>query len=523
MKKPKISELNELSICLINPRYDPSFGDYSYSLDLYPGKKRCQMIAGALPTLAGLIDSRHNIKIIDENLTEINFDEMDSYDIVGVTGTIIQKHHMLEILTDLKSRETLVLVGSPLNTCNEFLFEGLCDVSFIGEAENTWPEFVETYALSGTHKGRYEQENRSVMTDIPLPRFDLVDASRYVSVPIQFSRGCPYHCEFCDIPIMFGRRSRVKTPDQFVAEVESVYQQGYRTCFVVDDNFIGKKREAKALLRHIVQWQKLRGYPIVFSTEASVDLADDEELMELMVEAQFTHVFVGIESPSKEALEGSKKFQNLRGDSLLEKVQRIYSHGIIVLGGFIVGFDEDDKSIFEDQFQFITESGIGLASIAILTPIPTTPLYTRLEQEGRLRPKDRVCAFEPKGMSRSELKSGHKELVKRVYAPDHFFDRILSSYAKFPQFRKVRSRVNLGRKTGRFLRIHTFAVYIAFRLLLRILKEGYGKELVPAYWRAWRRNSKLGRGSMPASTFIDLCLKHWHFFKLSEETRITIF
>ena len=517
------TETDELSICLIYPRFEPSHYDFSHALEVYPGKKRCQMIVGSLPTLAGLIDRRHKVTLLDENLEDIDYDEMDSYDIVGVTGMIVQEERMREILAELKNHDTLVVVGGPLNSCDETLFRDLCDVSFVGEADETWPEFVEHYARTKTYQKRYKQEHFSDLTKLPMPRYDLVDPSRYVSIPLQFSRGCPFLCEFCDITILFGRNPRVKKPEQFIAEIDAVYQQGFRVCFVVDDNFIGKKREAKAILKHLIEWQKAHDYPMNFSTEASVNLADDDEMMDLMVEAGFTQIFIGIESPRKASLEETRKFQNVRGDSLLEKIRRVNSRGLIVLGGFIVGFDEDDKTIFDDQFDFITEAEIGLPIIGILKPIPTTPLHKRLEQEGRLRPEDSYCAFEPKRMSRQELKDGHMALMKRVYAPDHFFERILASYRRYPQFKQIRSRINRRTKTGRILRRHTLTLIIVCRLFLRVHKEGYARVLIPAYWRAWRQNQRIGKGAIPASGFVDLCLKHWHVYKLAHETQIKSF
>src|SRR4051794_3368199 len=341
-------------ICLINPRFPTSFWGLNHGLPLLG--KRANMPVLALPVLAGLTPAGHELVIIDENIEEIDFDALESFDIVGVTGMTVQRDRMREILLELADRNVFTVVGGPWVSVAEHFFGGLADVMFIGEAEETWPRFLEEWAR-GEHAARYEQAEKTDMTRVPLPRYDLVPFRRYAMGCIQTSRGCPFQCEFCDIIVIFGRKPRVKTPEQVVAEVEAQYRQGARLIFLVDDNFIGNKKAAKGILRALADWQRQHGYPLAFSTEASLDLAEDDELMRLMTEAGLVVVFIGIESPDEGALRETKKYQNVRGD-LLERVHRVQDAGLEVYAGMIVGFDEDDAGVFERQFEFLRRSRI---------------------------------------------------------------------------------------------------------------------------------------------------------------------
>ena len=509
------AEQRSLTIGLINPRFTPSYWSSDYSLKLYPNDVRCQMVTGALPALAGLAGSHHNIELLDENVEQLDFEDMDSFDVIGVTGMIVQSDRMKEILYLLREVRATIVIGGPLVTCSEDDFKELADVRFIGEAEETWPLFLDDLAAGRKTKKRYVQDGRSDMTCIPKPRNDLIKASRYAVATVQFSRGCPYLCEFCDIIVMFGRVPRVKKPAQVIAELDDIHAAGFRLCFIVDDNFIGNKKEAKDLLQEIVAWQKKHGYPLALSTEASMNLADEPEILELMKQANFTRVFLGIETPNAESLKETKKTQNTRGDSLLEKVQRIRNAGLVIVGGFIVGFDHDDETIFDSQYRFIQEAGIGLAMLGILAPIPTTPLYDRLSAEGRLELSDQECPFIPKLMSRERLKQGCHELLMRLYAPEAFFERVLGAYHHSPEFHKSRAEIDSLIITRKKFSSRVFTAIVVARLAMTILREGHFLRLAPAYWRAWRLNAKQNVRSMPFSVFINMCAQHWHFYKVS--------
>ena len=357
-------------IVLINPRFELSFWGLEYALPLF-GKK-ANMPVGALPLLAALTPGEHHVTLIDECVEEIDFDRAARSDIVGLTGMIVQRARMVEILTELKRRGAFTVVGGPWVSVQEDYFGDLADVIFVGEAEETWPLFLREWA-DGRHAARYEQAERTDMTRVPASRFDLLKMDRYMFGSLQFSRGCPFQCEFCDIIVTFGRRPRLKTGAQVVAELEALLAQGTRIVFIVDDNLIGNKKAVKVLLRDVAAWQRARNYPLSFFTEASLDLAEDAELMGLMVEANIAHVFVGIESPNEASLRETKKFQNVRkGDSIVGRVHTIQRAGLEVYCGMIVGFDNDGPGVFEAQLEFLRQARIGHAMVGMLYAIPTS-------------------------------------------------------------------------------------------------------------------------------------------------------
>ena len=235
-------------------------------------------------------------------------------------------------------RGIFTVIGGPWVSVVEDWFDGLVDVIFVGEAEETWPRFLDEWSR-GEHQSRYEQAEKTDMTKVPPPRYDLVQFREYAMGCVQTSRGCPFQCEFCDIIVIFGRKPRIKTPEQVVAEIDAQHRLGCRVIFLVDDNFIGNKKAAKVILRAIIDWQRQHGYPLAFFTEASLDLAEDDELMRLMAEAGLVAVFIGIESPDEEALRETKKYQNVRG-SLVDRVRKVQDAGLEVYAGMIVGFDQ---------------------------------------------------------------------------------------------------------------------------------------------------------------------------------------
>ena len=271
--------------------------------------------------------------------------------------------------------------------------------------------------------------------------------------------------------MIFGRRPRVKDPDQLVAELEDMRRAGFHSVFIVDDNFIGDKRKAKALLTKLVPWMEEHHYPLRLTTEASIDLAEDPELLDLMYRANFRSVFIGIETPRADSLKETKKFQNVRGDSLEVKLARIRSAGIDVSAGFIVGFDSDDRAIFDDQFRFIQDNGIALAMVGMLQAIPKTPLYDRLKREGRLVEEDPSCNFVPHQMNREELRTGYWNLVRRLYTPTAFLDRYFKVFQS-PEY--LARRAEICKKAGEGRRLPTFLYGLAllWTLTWALLRDG---------------------------------------------------
>jgi len=507
--------MKRLRICLINPKFEPSYWGFDYALPLYPGNKKCTMITGALPHLAGLIPD-HEVYLLDENVEEIDFSSLERFDIVGVTGMIVQRDRMREILQRLRRWKIFTVVGGAYASVDEAFFEGLCDVLFSGEADETWPEFVECFAAGKDYKTFYKQANSTDMTRLSKARFDLLKVGRYASGALQFSRGCPFLCEFCDIIVTFGRRPRTKRPEQVLEELDDMRKAGFFSCFIVDDNFIGNKKAAKELLRSIIPWQQEHGYPLRLTTEASINLADDAELLELLYEANFRSVFIGIETPRVASLKETKKFQNTAGDSMEAKLARIQNAGLDISAGFIVGFDNDDRRIFDDQFRFIQDNGILLAMVGMLVAVPKTPLFARLEKEGRLRP-DTNCNIVPKQMTSDELQQGYWSLLKRLYTPQAFLDRYFNIY-RYPEFRRKRAAMFERAKENKALKALTYGLILAWKLSWALFKGGCLKKVGLVYIRYFFRHSFRYRGGIFGfAQFMNRCVTHWHFWKFTQE------
>jgi len=506
-----------LSICLINPRFEPSYWGFEYALPMYPGDRRSTMISGSLTTLAGL-SGNHDVYLMDENVEDLDWSRLASFDIVGVTGMNVQSKRMREILEGLRALDVFVVVGGPYATVKEDFFVGLCDALFVGEAEETWPKFLEDYAAERPTEARYEQAEKTNMELVPTPRYDLLKADRYASGALQFSRGCPFSCEFCDIIVIFGRRPRLKKPEQVLLELDAMREAGFHSVMLVDDNFVGNKKKAKELLRELIPWQEKHGYPLRINTQASINLADDPVLLDLMYRANFRSVFIGIETPSKASLEETKKFQNTRGDSLEAKLARIQNAGLDISAGFIVGFDNDDHSIFDIQYDFIQNNGVLLAMVGMLGAIPTTPLYKRLEEEGRLVEGDPNCNFHPKQMTREELISNYWDLVERLYRPEAFLERYLHSY-QYPEYHKRRAEMCDKAKEGKFIPTAGYAMILFKNLLVTLVKDGSFRKLAPTYLRYYRKARKYRKDTIGLAQFLNRCVTHFHFYRFTREAR----
>jgi radical SAM superfamily enzyme YgiQ (UPF0313 family) len=413
-----------VKILLVTPKNPPSFWTYDQILPTLG--KRCIFPNLSMPTLAGLTGPEHEVVLVDENVEVIDFDL--EADIVGVTGYIVHRKRIREILAGFRERGRFVVVGGPYaSLCSEEL-SGLADVVFVDEAEETWPHFLRDFA-TGSWKSEYRAQEKPDISLAPAPRFDLLDVSKYHALTIQFARGCPFNCEFCDIIVMYGRRPRAKGVEQLMAEVRECHRLGATQVFIVDDNFIGNRKLAKQLLRSLAEWGAANDYPLDFNTEVSLDVAQDEELLELMRDAHFTTIFIGIESPREASLLETRKTQNTRGD-LVESVRRVQSYGMQVQAGMIVGFDADDPSIFEEQLRFIQDARIPVSMTGLLQALPKTPLHARVEKEGRLLAESGGDQFllsniEPVGMTRLELYRGYRWLVSQLYDYRHYRERAL--------------------------------------------------------------------------------------------------
>jgi len=510
-------------IVLINPRFETSYWGLEHAIRFLDAK--ALLPPASLPLLAALTPAGHRITIIDENVEEIDFDRCARADIVGLTGMNVQRLRMRSILAELKRRGVFTVVGGAWATVQEDDFKDLADVTFVGEAEETWPRFLAEWG-EGRHQRLYEQAERTDMATVPAPRLDLLPMKKYALGSVQFSRGCPFACEFCDIIVTFGRRPRIKTSAQVIAELEGLRAAGKLTAFIVDDNLIGNKKAVKALLRDLIAWQQANLYPMTFSTEASIDLAEDPEMMQLMADANITQVFVGIETVNEEALRETKKIQNLRdrGGTMLEKVHRVQEAGIEVWCGLIVGFDHDDPGIFAAQRRFVQDARIVHAMVNMLVAIPRTPLYKRLEAEGRL---DLSANFEgmgelgtnilPRGFSRDALRQGYVELMQDLYAPAAYFDRVDSLYLGLkmtPGRVKARARSRrpkLWLKTNARLLLEAVAI---LTMLIRgvpdpALRREYRRRMLRVLWR--RRSPSV------LQQYAIKCAMHFHVHTMVQQ------
>lgn len=505
-------------VVIINPRFEVSYWGLEHSLKII-GKKANLPVA-CLPLLAALTPDDFHVTLIDENVEEIDYDLVARADIVGVTGMTVQRARMRQILTELKARGVFTVVGGPWVTVKEDEFGELADVIFIGEAEETWPRFLEEWK-AGRWQERYEQADKTDMTKVPVPRHDLLKMQHYLFGSVQFTRGCPFQCEFCDIIVTFGRKPRLKKASQIIAELESLRAQGMSIAFIVDDNLIGNKKAIKELLAEVIKWQEAEGYPLSFFTEASLDLAEDPELVQLMVDANIHAVFIGIESPNEESLRETKKLQNIRPVGTIdERVRRLQNAGLDVWCGMIVGFDHDDATIFDAQRKFLRDARIQHAMIGMLTAIPKTPLYARLEAEGRLDHEDAEgygTNVIPLNISREELREGYLNLMRDVYDPDRYFEGLEELYLR-DNFRAGTTRAAYWKRhwwTG--LKAMVWHIAAAAFIYWRLVYRAPNPRLRMEYRRRIARLIKVRRDPVVIYVYLLKCLAHFHHYTMATQ------
>ncbi|MFO5495027.1 MAG: B12-binding domain-containing radical SAM protein [Cuspidothrix sp.] len=367
---------------LIWPIMPNSFWSYQETLDL-AGLRATNPPLGLI-TVAAMLPSDWELRLSDRNVRLETDADWEWCDIVIISAMIIQQQDFGELIKKGKKLGKKVAVGGPFATSvPEFVIEAGADYLILDEGEITIPMFLEALE-KGEEKGIFRATEKPDVTQTPLPRFDLLDLNAYIAMTVQFSRGCPFQCEFCDIITLFGRKPRTKTPEQILAELEVLYQMGWwRYVFIVDDNFIGNKRNAKVFLRELIPWMEKRNYPFALLTEASLNLAEDDELLELMVKAGFVMVFMGIETPDVDSLAGINKEQNTR-TSLVESCHKITKAGLQIMSGFILGFDGEKPGAGKRIQEFVEETCIPQAHLNLLQALPNTAMWTRLQKEGRL-------------------------------------------------------------------------------------------------------------------------------------------
>lgn len=451
-----------MKLLLINPKFPESFWSFKWATDNILSDARTTNPPLGLATLAALTPQDWQVEIIDENVQPIPL--TPETDIIGICGMGVQFERQKQLLMYYRSQGYYVVAGGSYASLCPEVYGDLASAVIAGEAEYIWPEFCRDFE-NGRPRKLYQETGEVNLHDSPVPRFDLLDLHKYQSVSLQFSRGCPFRCEFCDIIVMFGRKPRTKTVQQVGRELDLLRSLQARSAFFVDDNLIGNKPVAKELLSYLRDYQEKHDYRFSFGTEASLNMAQDEELLSLFHNANFKWVFIGIESPDEESLKETKKFQNMR-QNLHQSIRAVYSHGIEIMAGFIIGFDNDDISTFEKQYDFIMRSGIQAAMVGLLTALPKTPLYERLEKEGRLRhfahDSDNTklgTNIVPKRMSYADMVSHYRLLYQRLLEHKNIA-------------RRIRNKV-------RFLRTPTFSESHSTEELLKILARFFAKGLWP--------------------------------------------
>jgi radical SAM superfamily enzyme YgiQ (UPF0313 family) len=416
---------------------------------------------------------------------------------------LVQEDSLRDVVRRAKARGKRVVIGGPYITTT---IHDLPDADhiFLGEAETTLPQFIEDLAR-GEAKRSYQAAERPPLSATPLATFELANMKRYSAMSVQYSRGCPFSCEFCDIIEIYGRVPRTKSNQQMLAEFQALYDLNWRgTLFVVDDNFIGNKKNVRQLLPELARWQKERGYPFSLLTEASLNLADDEALLANMREAGFHRVFIGIETPVEESLHEAQKSQN-RGD-LLGSVKKIQSYGMEVMAGFIVGFDNDPLDIFERQIDFIRKSAIPLAMVGLLNALPETQLWKRLEREGRLLGVDAtgnntVCSLNFKTiMDPALLIQGYQRIMQTIYSPREYYERALVSMKRTASEFTERPHYNALNAAASFTRI--------------LFKLGVFDRERKEFWRFFTKTLLKHRNRFAES--MRLAAMGYHFRKLSD-------
>ena len=415
-----------MKVLLVYPETPTTFWSFRNALK-FISKKSSEPPLGLL-TVAAMLPGTWEKKLIDMNVSNLKNEHIKWADYVFISGMNVHAKSMKEIIKRCNDLGVKVVAGGPLCTTDYDEFEGV-DHFILNEAEATLPPFIRD-VQNGCAKTIYSTNEFPDISSTPVPLWDLLEKKKYSTMSVQYSRGCPFNCEFCSITLLNGRQPRTKSQEQFLEELDALYQEGWRgAVFVVDDNFIGNKRKLKTeLLPALIEWSKKRDYPFDFTTEVSVNLADDEVLVQLMVKAGFIATFIGVETPNDQSLVECGKTQNQHRD-MVAAVKRLHRHGLIVFGGFIVGFDHDPPTIFEQQIRFIQKSGIVTAMVGLLNAPSGTRLFHRMKSENRLLHRmsgdnmDGSMNFIPK-MNYQKLLAGYKNILRTIYSPKEYYERV---------------------------------------------------------------------------------------------------
>jgi radical SAM superfamily enzyme YgiQ (UPF0313 family) len=501
-----------IKVLMVWPRFPASFWSLGEVMEIVPERSLVPPLG--LITVAALCPSQWKIRLVDLAFEELSDEDLIWANLVMVSAMEVQRDGVRQTLDRASKLNRRTMIGGPYASSEPYALLPLADHVVVGEPDEIF-QGIATDLERGSARRLYRVTEKPDVSRTPAPRFDLLELHKYSFMSVQFSRGCPFTCEFCDIITLYGRRPRTKSPVQLIGELDALLQLGWRKeVFVVDDNFIGNHKAALELAFELERWQRCSGYPFAFFTEASIDLASRPGLLDAMVKANFCRVFIGIESPSAESLKEAKKFQNLRKDPL-DCIRLIQQHGLWVMGGFIVGFDSDPPDIFERQIEFVERAAIPWAMTGLLQAPPTTPLYDRMKREGRLVPE----SPEPSNFSLPnfrtvlplpELLAGTKRMLLTLYDPRRYYERVFDSLERWQ------------------LQPEQRAPALSLMYLLRVVFKSVWKQGVLSgyrrvYWRFLRRLMiRWGLDPQKRRLGFELALSGHHFIRYARHVAETL-
>jgi radical SAM superfamily enzyme YgiQ (UPF0313 family) len=497
---------------MVWPRFPASFWSLGEVMEIVPERSLVPPLG--LITVAALCPRQWKIRLVDLAFEELSDEDLLWANLVMVSAMEVQREGVRQTLERASKLNRRTMIGGPYASSEPQALLPLADHVVVGEPDEIF-HAIATDLEGGSARRLYRVTEKPDVTRTPVPRFDLLALNKYSLMSVQFSRGCPFMCEFCDIITLYGRRPRTKSPAQLIGELDALLQLGWRKeVFIVDDNFIGNHKAALELACELERWQRCNRYPFGFFTEASIDLASRPGLLDAMVKANFCRVFIGIESPSAESLKEAKKFQNLRRDPL-DSIRLIQQHGLWVSGGFIVGFDSDPPDIFDRQIEFVERAAIPWAMTGLLQAPPTTPLYDRMKREGRLVPESSEPSnFSPPNfrtlLPLPELLAGTKRMLLTLYDPRRFYERVFDSLERLQ------------------LQPEQRAPALSLLYLLRVLSKSVWRQGVlsgyrRAYWRFLRRLMiRWGLDPQKRQLGFELALSGHHFIRYAGHVAETL-
>src|ERR1700675_3361161 len=501
-----------IKVLMVWPRFPASFWSLAEVMEIVPERSLVPPLG--LITVATLCPKQWKIRLVDLAFEELSDEDILWADLVMVSAMAVQRESVRQTLERASKLNRRTMIGGPYASSEPQALLPLADHVVVGEPDEIFPEIAADLER-GSARRLYSITEKPDVTRTPVPHFDLLALNKYTLMSVQFSRGCPFTCEFCDIITLYGRRPRTKSAAQLIRDLDTLLQLGWRKeVFVVDDNFIGNHKAALELAQELERWQRRNRYPFGFFTEASIDLAARPALLDAMVKANFWRVFIGIESPSAEALKETKKFQNLRHD-LLDSIHFIQQHGLWVMGGFIVGFDSDPPDIFDRQIEFVQRAAIPWAMTGILQAPPTTPLYERMKKDGRLLQNNpEPSNFDPPNfrtvLPLPELLDGTKRMLLTLYDPRRFYERVFDSLERWQLQPEQRAP----------------ALSLLYRLrvvLKSVWRQGVLSSYRRAYWRFLRRLMiRWGLDRQKRRLGFELALSGHHFIRYARHVAETL-